>query len=76
MVALQEIDYPQQALKLRAGGKVTLAGVIDRKGGIRQLRIVSADIHPDDATPWETLPAGDSIPETTRRLFKSFTRLK
>jgi TonB-like protein len=45
-VALQEIDYPQEALKLRASGKVTVAAVIDRKGGIRQLRVVSADIHP------------------------------
>ena len=47
-VALQEIDYPQEALKLRASGKVTVAGVIDRKGGIRHLRVVSADIHPAD----------------------------
>jgi len=48
MVALEEIDYPQETLKVRASGKVTVAGVIDRKGGVRQIRVVGIDVHPND----------------------------
>jgi hypothetical protein len=53
------INYPEEALKLRAGGKVTVAGVIDRKGGMRQMRLVSADVHPDDGSSLENAALRD-----------------
>jgi hypothetical protein len=50
MAALEEIDYPQEALKVRAGGKVTVAGVIDRDGGVRKIQVVSTDAQPNDGS--------------------------
>jgi len=46
MAAMEKITYPQEALKMRASGVVTLAGTMQRDGRVAGLRVAEADVKP------------------------------
>lgn len=49
LLGLDEIVFPEEARKSTASGTVTLEGVIDRRGQVRQLRVVDTE-HSADAS--------------------------
>jgi hypothetical protein len=48
LLALEDPGYPDDALRARAWGTVTLAGTITRSGKIKGLRAVEARVDPND----------------------------
>jgi TonB family protein len=49
LLALNAVNYPWDALKANISGTVTLEGVIARDGVVKQVRIVSREVHPSDS---------------------------
>jgi hypothetical protein len=49
MLVMQSIDYPEEALKAKVSGKVTLTGIISLDGRVGNLQVAEADVSPSEA---------------------------